>query len=97
MTPPRSVRLSRPATTPAPGEPPPDVPTDATVRPPAVPILERLTWGLNDLAALTGLSRRSLERARSGGRLPPPDLRVGKRVLWRRETIRRWIEGGGRS
>jgi predicted DNA-binding transcriptional regulator AlpA len=61
-----------------------------------VPIHERLTWGLDDLSALTGLSRRTLERERSAGRLPKPDLRVGKRVLWKPETIREWVEGGGR-
>jgi hypothetical protein len=63
---------------------------------PAVPIHERLTWGLADLAALTGLSRRTLERERSAGRLPRPDLKVGKRVLWKPETIHFWIGGGDR-
>ena len=63
----------------------------------AVPIADRLTWGLDDLTALTGLSRRTLERERSAGRLPAPDKRVGKRPLWTPATIRRWLaEGGGR-
>jgi predicted DNA-binding transcriptional regulator AlpA len=61
-----------------------------------VPLNARLTWGLNDLAALTGLSRRTLERERSAGRLPRPDLRVGKRVLWRPDTINEWLKRGGR-
>lgn len=61
-----------------------------------VPLSERLTWGLDDIAELTGLNRRTLERLRSAGKFPPPDLRIGKRVLWRPETVRRWIEGGGR-
>jgi hypothetical protein len=89
---PPAARPSHPA-----AESPPEAPTDARVRPPAVPIHERLTWGLDDLSALTGLSRRTLERERSAGRLPPPDLRVGKRVLWKPETVRAWIEGGGRA
>lgn len=61
----------------------------------AVPIADRLTWGLDDLTALTGLSRRTLERERSAGRLPKPDLKVGKRVLWTPSTIRRWLAEGG--
>jgi hypothetical protein len=53
----------------------------AAERAPAVPLHERLTWGLDDIAALTGLSRRSLERSRSAGRLPRPDLTCGRRVV----------------
>src|SRR5262249_11541209 len=60
-----------------------------------VPIHDRLTWGLDDLEALTGLSRRTLERERSAGRLPRPDLRVGRRVLWKPATILAWLERGG--
>jgi hypothetical protein len=63
---------------------------------PVVPIHERLTWGLDDLSALTGLSRRTLERERSAGRLPPPDARIGRRVLWTRATLLTWLEKGGR-
>ena len=61
---------------------------------PTVPLRDRLTWGIDDLSALTGLSRRTLERERSAGRFPKPDLYVGKRPMWRPETIRRWIEAG---
>jgi hypothetical protein len=63
---------------------------------PAVPIKDKLTWDLADLAALTGLSRRLLERELAAGRLPRCDLRVGRRCLWRPESIREWIEKGGR-
>ncbi len=64
---------------------------------PVVPIADRLVWGLDDLSALTGASRRTFERERSAGRLPPPDKKIGKRPFWTPETIRRWIaEGGGR-
>jgi predicted DNA-binding transcriptional regulator AlpA len=90
-----------PASSPATGligvAPPADAQSPAPERAhPAVPINERLTWGLNDLAALTGLSRRTLERERSAGRLPRPDLHIGKRVLWRPETINEWLKRGGR-
>ena len=74
-----------------------DPPPKATAAEPdrhAVPLTDRLVWGLADLADLTGLSRRTLERERSAGRLPPPDKRVGKRPLWLPSTIRRWLEGG---
>jgi hypothetical protein len=63
---------------------------------PAVSIHDKLTWGWDDIAALTGLSRRLLERQLSSGKMPPPDLRIGRRVLWRPNTIRSWIGEGGR-
>jgi predicted DNA-binding transcriptional regulator AlpA len=52
----------------------------------------RLTYRLDELAAALGISRRTLERERSVGRFPAPDLRIGKMPLWRPETIRAWIE-----
>jgi predicted DNA-binding transcriptional regulator AlpA len=61
-----------------------------------VPIHDRLAWDLDEISVLTSLSRRTLERLRAGGKFPRPDLTVGRRVLWRPETVRRWIEGGGR-
>jgi hypothetical protein len=60
------------------------------------PPVARLTYGLEELAAALGVSRRIIERERAAGRLPPPDARVGKRVLWRQETIKAWLERGGR-
>jgi predicted DNA-binding transcriptional regulator AlpA len=59
---------------------------------PAVTIHDRLTWGLDEIAAVTGLSRRLLERERSAGRLPAPDLAFGRRVLWFPRTIRDWLD-----
>jgi hypothetical protein len=60
------------------------------------PHIERLTWRLADLSRALGVSRRALERERSAGRLPPPDLTLGRMPLWRPETIRDWIDRGGR-
>lgn len=57
--------------------------------------LAPLAVGMADLPALLGISRRTLERERSAGRFPRPDKIVGKRPLWRLETVRRWLEGGG--
>ncbi|QDV32368.1 hypothetical protein ElP_01960 [Tautonia plasticadhaerens] len=56
----------------------------------------RVTWRLADIAEALGVSRRALERERSAGRLPKPDLTIGRMPLWRPETIRGWIERGGR-
>ena len=69
--------------------PPPEAPTSA-VAPEA-----RLTLRLAELAHALGISRRTLERERSAGRFPAPDLAIGKAPLWKPETIRAWIEGGG--
>ncbi len=62
----------------------------------AAPPPGRLALRLDELAASLGISRRTLERERSAGRFPPPDLHIGKCPLWRPETVRRWIDGGGR-
>ena len=68
------------------------VPTEKA--PEAAP--ERLTYRFNDLPIALGVSRRTLERERSAGRFPKPDPTVGRMPLWRPETIREWIERGGR-
>jgi excisionase family DNA binding protein len=70
----------------------------ASIKPiPRVPVRDKLLWSLDDLAALLGLSRRMLERMLSAGRLVGPDIRCGRRCLWRPSTIHAWIEqqGGG--
>lgn len=60
------------------------------------PRVERLTYRLEEIADALGVSRRFLERTRAANRLPKPDLRLGKVPLWRVETIRTWLERGGR-
>jgi len=57
--------------------------------------IERLAYRLDELAKGLGISRRTLERERSAGRFPQPDLTIGKAPLWKPETIQRWIDGGG--
>jgi excisionase family DNA binding protein len=58
---------------------------------------ERLTYRLDEVAKLLGVSRRTIERERAAGRFPKPDLWIGRTPLWRRETLVQWIaEGGGR-
>jgi hypothetical protein len=58
-------------------------------------IIHKLTWDLNDISDLTGLSRRLLERLLAAGKMPPADLRFGRcrRRLWRPSTIRGWLDG----
>ena len=59
--------------------------------PPEPPGVERLTWRLADVARSLGVSRRAIERERSAGRFPKPDLTVGRMPLWRPDTIRDWL------
>lgn len=61
----------------------------------ARPRIEPLALRLEELADAVGVSRRALERERVAGRLPRPDLHIGKMPLWRVETIRAWLERGG--
>ncbi len=58
-------------------------------------VVERLTYRLDEVAALLGVSRRTIERERSAGRFPKPDLHIGRAPLWKRETLVRWIAEGG--
>ena len=54
---------------------------------------------LADLAEALNVSGRTIERLRSAGLLPRPDLMLGvgarKSPRWKPETIRQWIEQGG--
>ena len=50
----------------------------------------------DDLTRVLNASRRTVERMRSAGKLPKPDLLLNRMPRWRPETIRRWIERGGR-
>ena len=50
---------------------------------------------IDDLAAILRCSRRVVERLRSGGKVPKPDIKIGKMPRWKAATIRAWIEKGG--
>ncbi len=56
-----------------------------------------MTLRLDEVAEAIGVSRRVLERERSAGRMPKPDLRIGKMPLWCPETIRQWIKEGAHA
>ncbi len=86
------MRRPKPATPPATTErdaPPANEPTALA--------MDRLTYRLGELAKALGISRGTLERERSARRFPPPDLAIGKAPLWKPETIRRWIDSGGKG
>jgi hypothetical protein len=51
---------------------------------------------IDELVRILNCSRRWLERERSAGRAPRPDFMAGRCPRWKLETVRRWIEGGGR-
>jgi predicted DNA-binding transcriptional regulator AlpA len=59
------------------------------------PRVEPLALRLDELADALGVNRRTLERERAAGRLPRPDLKIGKMPLWRVETVRDWLKRGG--
>jgi predicted DNA-binding transcriptional regulator AlpA len=59
---------------------------------PPVAIRDKLAWGWDEISALTGVSRRLLERQLSAGKMPHPDVRIGRRVLWRPASIIAWFD-----
>jgi predicted DNA-binding transcriptional regulator AlpA len=59
------------------------------------PPVERLAYRINELSTALGLSRRAIERARVAARFPKADIQVGRCPLWRVETVKAWLEGGG--
>jgi hypothetical protein len=50
-----------------------------------------------DVCRILVINRRTFERMRTAGRIPSPDLFVGKRCpRWAPATIRNWIAEGGK-
>ena len=47
---------------------------------------------LDSIAEALHVSRRTIERMKSAGKLPRPDLRVGRLPRWRALTIAAWID-----
>ena len=46
---------------------------------------------LDDWRLVLNCSRRVVERLRSSGRLPAPDLLLGRSPRWKAETVERWL------
>jgi hypothetical protein len=59
--------------------------TDA-IPPPVAPLVTR-----PDFARVLRLSLRAFDQLRSAGRLPRPDLVLGRSPRWRVETVRDWL------
>lgn len=55
--------------------------------------LEPLTAGAVEAARLIGIGRTALLEGVAAGRIPPP-LRIGRRLLWRVDELRKWIAAG---
>ena len=53
--------------------------------------IEPMLLSLDDVSTALRISRRTAERMRSAGKLPAPDLRLGKLPRWRPSTIEDWI------
>ncbi|SIO58476.1 hypothetical protein SAMN05444166_5693 [Singulisphaera sp. GP187] len=47
--------------------------------------------GVDDLADTLAVGRRTVERMRSAGKLPRPDLHIGRLPRWQAATIRGWL------
>jgi predicted DNA-binding transcriptional regulator AlpA len=50
----------------------------------------------SDLPRVLSCSLRTVERLRVSGKLPRPDLHLGRSPRWKRSTISAWIAGGGK-
>ncbi len=53
--------------------------------------MPRLAYRADELARALGVSRETLDRERAAGRVPKPDVYMGKMPLWRVETVRDWL------
>jgi predicted DNA-binding transcriptional regulator AlpA len=47
-----------------------------------------------EAAALLGISRAHFHRLRAAGKLGPEPIRLGRKVLYERESIVRWVRAG---
>jgi hypothetical protein len=54
-------------------------------------------WTIETVTKFLACSRRHIERERSAGRFPKPDLILGKRPRWKKETVMRWVDNVGRN
>jgi predicted DNA-binding transcriptional regulator AlpA len=67
----------------------------ADSRPEPIAIEPLLT--IDGLAAVLSIARRTAERLKSAGKLPRPDLTIGRMPRWKPETIRCWIDEQARG
>ena len=55
-------------------------------------VIRPLLWRYGDLPHVTRLSLRTIARLRASKLLPEPDVRFGRALAWKPETIERWLE-----
>lgn len=68
-------------------------PASLSFSPPTIPPL----MSIGDVALILKISRRGVERFRSSGKFPRPDIQVGRLPRWKQKTVSDWIEKGGQS
>lgn len=56
--------------------------------------MEKRYLSKQDLAVLTGKSRRTIDRMIEEGRLPRPVTKIGPTPVWIRRRVLDWIEAG---
>lgn len=56
-------------------------------------LLEKRLLGVDDVAAMLGVSSRHVYRLADGGRMPRP-VKLGGAVRWDRKAIETWIAEG---
>ena len=61
----------------------------------ANPPQPRLVLWRRDLAQTLGIGMRTLDKLRSNGTIPSPDVQLGGRMGWRSRTIEAWLEERG--
>jgi prophage regulatory protein len=60
---------------------------------PPIETAESRLIGIDELAQLLDLSKRTIWRLRSAGQLPEP-VRLGSAVRWRLDQVKKWIADG---
>jgi hypothetical protein len=58
----------------------------------SIPIRDKGRWSPRDLEAVVGMSWRWMLREIAAGRMPPPDLRLGRSAGYRPATIMSWLD-----
>lgn len=58
------------------------------------PIHEPLLLTTDQAARLLGIGRTSLYSMHTTDRLGPMPVRLGRRILWRHEELKRWVDAG---
>jgi predicted DNA-binding transcriptional regulator AlpA len=55
---------------------------------------ESLLIADTEAAAVIGISRAHFHRLRAAGKFGPPAIRLGRRVLYERAAVARWVSAG---